>query len=84
MISKKLGVTGMHPAAGRFAMCAASERASLQSAAPTNARKEDGQSDPIQTSARPQKESSQLPNAIILDHSIRPDSSISYLAELLI
>jgi hypothetical protein len=43
--------------------------------------KEDGQACRIQTSPPPQNQSVELPNATILNHSIRLDPSISLLAE---
>jgi hypothetical protein len=46
--------------------------------------KEHDQSGRIQTSAQPQNQSPQRSNAMIVDHSIRPEPSISYLAERLI
>jgi hypothetical protein len=46
--------------------------------------KKDDPSGRIQTSAPVQNQSAQRSNAMIVDHSIRSDHSISYLAEQLI
>jgi hypothetical protein len=80
MILKELCVAAMHPAEAKFSMCGVSERNSLQVAATNRSNEESGQGGWIQTSSPPQNQSLQLPNAMIVDQSIRHDPSISHLA----